>query len=388
MNFEKAFQNYLRGWFPQEPTLSVKSAGNAADKSMTPQQQTTVWIRALIGIVVGAFNLVMGLVCLFWGMYLFAVFDLASAFVLITLGYGIYKYHLSVRTRFSAATFFIFVGSLGIFTSDIFIGIFSFPALFAAPLLETSGGVAVFLGVISLVLAFLTFAYWLFRKLINPILSRFVLLRSDYPATKLQLFLPYAAMAILIFSTYLFIISGLYYVYALPITFLVVGLLTLRGLGRFAKTVPAFLALAVCILLLGYCTSQVPNANFVNVTVNTMQGDIRVYFTDDNSQICQVAFVKQYGPATVGRGTEFHPPNAYDSQPANNFNYTAQDGQVTVYADSYRTLVNITLNENLKYNLNFFTYFGGITIHTPPEATTIQSTNLTSQWGYVQTLQN
>ena len=398
MNLEKAFESYLRGWFPQEPALRVKSKASVQEK-MPQQQQNNRLLRVVFAVITGLIYLFTATISLVAANYVLALINFAGSALLLTLAYGIYKYNLSVRARFAVASAFMLMGAISIFFNDAFLGIFAFPGLFATSLLGSSWGVAIFLGIVTVILVCLTIIAWLLQK------ERLLLSVPDNPATKRQLLKPFTAAAIMIFSTYLVIISGLEYEYAIPLTFIIIGVLVLRGLGRFAITTPAFLALVACMLLLGataagaftvtyvsenyyLTTKQAPNADLVNVTVKTLQADIRVYFTDDDSKICQVAFIKQYGPTAVGRAFEFHPKNNYDRQPANNFNYIIQDGQVIVYADSYRTLVNVTLNQNLKYNLTCFSYFGGITISSSPEITSIQSSNLTSQWGYVQTLQN
>ena len=393
MKQEKTFEKHIRGWFPQEPTLQAKSVSSVQDK-MTPQQQTHRHLRVVFGVVTGLMIIFLGIIHLLTRQYFPGVVNCVGGALLLVLAYGIQKYNLNVRPRFVVATSFIILGAFFFFFNEIIIGLFAFPALFAVSLLGTSGGVAIFMGLVTALLTILTIVAWLLQK------ERLIVSVPDNPATKRQLLKPLAAAAILLFSTYLVIISGLEYEYAIPLTFLIIGFLILRGLGRFAKITPTFLALLACMVLLGTAASgvytvayvpenhylaaaMVPNSSVVNVTVTTMQADIWVYFTNDNSQICQVAFVRQYGPTEVGRGSEFHSKSNYDGQPANNFNYSVQNDQVIVLADSYRTLVNITLNQNLKYNLDFFTYFGGITINNPQGVTSIQSSNFTSQWGYV-----
>jgi hypothetical protein len=82
----------------------------------------------------------------------------------------------------------------------------------------------------------------------------------------------------------------------------------------------------------------------------------------------------------------YHSKDNYDTEPASAFNYSVDGTQANVTAWSYTTLVNITLNPNLKYNLNFFSVFGGINSNVPPGVNSIQSKNASSKWGYVQTL--
>jgi hypothetical protein len=122
--------------------------------------------------------------------------------------------------------------------------------------------------------------------------------------------------------------------------------------------------------------------------MTTYQADIHVYFTNDSSQICQVSFVKQYGPTVVGKGIEFHRQDNYDNNPTSNFTYTLQGQQLVVKAESYRTFINLTLSQQLKCNLNLYSVFGGITVHSPQSNGTIQSSNIASKWGYVNTNQD
>ena len=169
---------------------------------------------------------------------------------------------------------------------------------------------------------------------------------------------------------------------------------------RFAITLPAFAVLLISLLLLGtafagattvtnvpenhyLAKEQAPNVAVVNLYVKTLEGDINLHFGDNDSQICQVAFVKQYGNVPIGRSVEYRSQDTYASEPANIFNYTVENEQVNITAISSRIKIDVTVNPNLKYNLNFHTVFGGITIDSPPNAQIIQTTNLTSNWGYV-----
>ena len=212
--------------------------------------------------------------------------------------------------------------------------------------------------------------------------------------------LQYAIAAILILSTFLVWSASIQFVFAIPITFLVSGILVLKGLKRLAITLPVFAVLLISLLLLGtafagpstvinvpenhYLTKeQAPNATVVNLYVNTLEGNINLHFSDNDSQICQVAFVKQYGNVPIGRSVESRSQDKYASEPANIFTYTLENDQANITAVSSRITVEVTVNPNLKYNLNFYTVFGGITIDSPPNSQTIQTTNLTSNWGYV-----
>ncbi|MCW4000194.1 MAG: hypothetical protein NWE93_08135 [Candidatus Bathyarchaeota archaeon] len=290
----------------------------------------------------------------------------------------------------------MFIGAAGVFFNDALLGILRFSGIIAYPLLGTSVGVATFVGVVAVILIIFTVTTWKLQK------EKLIWTVPDNFPTKRQLLAPLAAIAILPAITYLVITSGLQYEYAIPIALITIGFLVLRGLDRFAKTLPAILALLFCIMFLGTAvagaftvtyvpenhyitTTEAPNVNVVNLNVNTNQADIHVYFTEDTTKICQVSFIKQYGPTIVSSRAEYHPNGTYDNEPANNFNYTVQGQQLLVYVDCYSTLVNVTLSQNYSYNLNLFSYFGWITVH---DSSSIQAGNYTTQWGHVERLQN
>lgn len=296
MNLQKSFENHLHGWFPQEPTSPARSMASVQNKE-TPQQQTYRWSRAVFAALMGLSWIFLGIMNILTKQYVVAVVSLTGAAVLLILAYGIKKYNLQVRPRFALAALFIILGAIFLFFNEVTLALFAFPALFAAPLLGTSWGVAILMGIVTILLTCLTIVVWLLQK------NRLLRLLPDNYASKRQLLRPFAASAILLFSTYLAIISGLEFEYAIPLTFLIVGILILRGLRRFALTTPALVALLACMLLFStavagaytvtnvpenhyLATAQAPNANIVNLTVSTLQGDIRVYFTNDSSQIC------------------------------------------------------------------------------------------------------
>jgi hypothetical protein len=371
--------------------------GASTDNEETPRQPILRLWRAVFAFLFALIWAFPGAISLFTRQYASALLYFAAATLFSVLAYSIYRYNFQVRLRFALAGLFISWGAVFIYFNEVAVGLFAFPILLAAPLLATSSGVAILMGVITLLVICLTIAVWLAQK--NPwILSRSL---PRHFANKRQSLGPLVASAVLLFFSYIWIISGIRLEYAIPIVFLAMGVFVLKGLRRFAVTAPAIAALLSCMLIFGVAAAgtftvtfvqenryisiaQAPDAKTVNLTVNTLEGDIRVYFTDDNSQICQIAFVKEYGPVQIGRSFEFHSKSNYNDEPASVFNYTIEKQQVNITAISRTTLVNITLNQNLRCNLNFFTYFGGIKIIAPPGVDSIQSTNLTSKWGYVE----
>ena len=212
--------------------------------------------------------------------------------------------------------------------------------------------------------------------------------------------LPYGIAAILIFLSYLASNSGVQFSYAIPIAFVGSGILVFKGLKRFAITFPAFVVLLVSMLLLGcviagpatvtytaenrgITTTQAPNLYALNITSRSLEGDIKLYFTDNSSVVCNVQYVKQYGVVRVGMGTGYNGPSAYDSEPAPIFYYSINNSEAYVIANSYSTLMNITVNENLIGNFSLYTYYGDITIYVPPNVNTLQTLNTTSILGNV-----
>jgi hypothetical protein len=130
--------------------------------------------------------------------------------------------------------------------------------------------------------------------------------------------------------------------------------------------------------------AQVPNVNTINLNVSTIQGNIRLSFNNDTTQLCQIEFVKEYGLVSMGRGSQYISKSDYNEyESPSNFNYTTLNGETNITATSNAALVIITLNENYKVNLNLFSYFGGITLNISKGSQNVQSTNAASKWGYV-----
>lgn len=211
---------------------------------------------------------------------------------------------------------------------------------------------------------------------------------------------PYFLAAAIIFLTYLVSESGVQFAYAIPITFVVGGVLVIKGLKRFAVTLPAFAVLLISILALGcviagpttltytsenhfITPAQVPNIDAINITARSVEGGINLYFNDNSSEVCEIQFVKEYGIVTVGKGTQYNGPSTYDNEPASVFYYSISNNELYVIADSYTTLMNITVNENLIGNFSLYTYFGNIAVDIPSNVHTVQTLNTTSILGTV-----
>ncbi len=156
--------------------------------------------------------------------------------------------------------------------------------------------------------------------------------------------LPYGVAATFIFLSYLVIISGLELDYAIPATFIVMGILVLAGLRRFAVNATTLSVLLICILIFGNALSgiytvtsiheyhyitiaQVPNVNTINLNVSTLQGNIKLYFNNDTTNLCHIDFVKEYGPVSVGPGMQYISKSGYnDYESPSTFNFTTING--------------------------------------------------------------
>jgi hypothetical protein len=384
MNPIRYLKNRIRGWLPKEPALPRKYTSNSPDdqKPKQPSKSSRV-IRISLGLIFA----LLGFLYLFTRRYELASLYFAGAIGIIIIAY----LGWTVRPRTALGVLLIGLGAAVFFYNDIAMMLFGFPAILA-PFLFSIGTLFTFWIVIALVVgvAVLVRAN---RK--NGTVANF--LKRNLSK---RLLLPYGVTAIFIFLTYIAVISGIQFAYAIPITFIISGVLVLKGLRRFAVTIPALAVLLISMLVFSsaaagtytityvpenrFLTSeQAPTVDTLNLAVKSVAGDIKLYFTNGDTQICHIAFVKEYGPIFSSRGAEYHSQSNYDSEPATGFNYTIDNGEVNITASSYTVLVNITVNQNLKLNFNFYTYFGDITVETPPTVNSIQTMNLTSQLGAV-----
>jgi hypothetical protein len=314
--------------------------------------------------------------------YDFASLWFAGAIVAIILSY----FKWNVRPRTALGGFLIGLGVAFFFYYDFAVFLFGSLSVFAWMFIYF-GSILWFPAL--LVTGFVAYAVWIRRSQIRNGLTE-------------RRLLPYGSSAALIFLTYIAVVSGIQFAYAIPLTFIISGILVLKGLRRFTVTIPALAVLLISMLFFGaavagmYSLNYVPENRYltaaqaadvdtINLTAKSVGGDIKVYFTDDDAQICHIAFVKEYGPIISDRGAEYHSQSYYDSEPATSFNYTIENREVNITAASYTVLVNITVKQNLKLNLNLYTYFGDITVEAPPTVNNIQTMNLTSQLGTVKT---
>ena len=323
-------------------------------------------------------------------MYLFSKqYDFASLWFAGAIGIAIVTYFgWTVRPRTALGVFLIGSGVAVFFYYDFAVFLFGSLPVFAWMFIYST---SILWFPALLVTAFVAYAIWIRRNQIR--------IRNSLTERHL---LPYGVSVAFIVLAYIAVVSGIQFAYAIPLTFIASGILVLKGLRRFTVTIPALAVLLISMLLFGsavagmytvtyvsedrYLTSaQAPDVDTMNLTAKSTVGDIKVYFTDDDEQICHIAFVKEYGPIISDKSSEYRSQSHYDSEPATSFNYTIENREVNVTSASYTVLVNITVNQNLKLNLDLYTRFGDITVEAPPKDNSIQTMNLTSQYGTVKT---
>ena len=372
----RALKNRIRGWLPKEPALPRKYASGSPDEQKPKQPNRQSHYLRLMRLILGVFFVLIGIVHLFARQY-----ELASLWFAGAIGVTIIAYFgWSVRPRTALGALLIALGGAMVFYNELAVIAFSSVTVFTWLLIDIVNVLAFWI-VIGLLIG-IGYAVWAFRK-------RGGFLRNSLSERRL---LPYGVAALFIFLTYIAVVSGIQFAYAIPITFIISGALVLKGLRRFTVTIPALAVLLISMLVFGsavagtYAVTHVsedrfltnaeaPAADTLNLAVNSVGGDINLYFTDDDTQICHIAFVKEYGPISSSRGAEYHYQSYYDGEPATGFNYTIDNGEVNVTASSYTVLVNITVNQNLKLNFNLYTYFGDITVEAPPTVNSIQTMN-------------
>jgi hypothetical protein len=381
MNFLRSLKNLIRGWLPKEPALPRKQSQipQNNEKVKKPKYKSSIFRYRIIFCLLFTLR---GLMYLFSNRY-----DFASLWFAGAIGIAIFAYFgWTVRLRKTVGVFLIGSGVAVFFYYDFAVSLFGSLPVFASLLIYI---VSILWFPTLFVIAFVAYAIWIRRSVLRINLTK-------------RHLLPYGASAAFIFLTYIAIVSGIQFAFAIPLTFIASGILVLKGLRRFTVTIPALAVLLISMSLFGsavagmytvtyvsedrYLTSaQVPDVDTMNLTAKSTVGDIKVYFTDDDAQICHIAFVKEYGPIISDKSSEYRSQSHYDSEPATSFNYTVENREVNVTASSYTVLVNITVNQNLKLNFDLYTRFGDITVEAPPTTNNIQTMNLTSQYGTVKT---
>ena len=340
MKVRNYIESRIRGWLPQEPKLPGKYAGNRSDKKegVLDKPLSQLSLDTVLGWTVGFLLILLGIFGFIFNDFAFATVQ-NIAILLPVAG-------------FIGYFFFFWIGVGAIIVAVIFVA--------------------------------------------NHTLTGARLKRN---LTKRRL-LPYGVAAILFAVAYLYSNSTMQFGYAIPIAFVVSGVLAIWGLKKFAVTLPAFAVLLISMLVLGcvmagpnvvtyssesrvIAFSQVPNINAINITARSVEGDVRLYFVDNSSEVCNIQYLKEYGLVTVGTGTDYNGPSAYANETAPVFYYYVTNGVLYVIADSFTTVMNITVNRNLLGNFSLYTYFGDVSADVPPDVSTVQTLNLTSIQGTV-----
>jgi hypothetical protein len=349
MRSKETLTNRIKGWFPQSPNLPENftsppehSNENQNKPPMATQPDDSLW--SIFRIIIGALLLSFG------GLAL-------------------------VYNEFSLE-----------WLKSIYVSVYEFGSL-AGLFLEFFG-----IGIVILLLITLTRVIPKFRRKSAGLLKKNLSIRRV---------VPYVIAVLLIYLAFVVSNSGVQFGYALPIAFIITGVLAIKGLKRFAITIPAYTVLIIGMLLLGcmasgmsattyvpenrYVTSSdAPNINTINLATKSVFGEVRIYFDDDPSTVCHVAFLKEYGPVITSRSIGYHSQSYYETEPASSFNSTVQNQQVNIATSSRSTLVNITISRNCNVNLTVNNYMGDIAIYLPTGENPIQTTNYTTTYGSVR----
>ncbi len=394
MNVKKSLENRIRGWLPKEPTLPQRYTGDTSEKPrrQPPKNNGSRLAAMIVFAVLGVF---FGVTNLFTRQYTMSLIYFASSTALIVFAYFFYKYNFVVRPRLVFGVLFVALGVLFVFLNGVGDSIFSFPALFTVTLFSVQGILP-----LAIVLLIVLAVFGLVLRRQREI--------SDTSPWMGQ-FLPYCVSAVIIFLSYLIVLSGIVFEYSIAAAFLVMGVLVLKGLRRFAVTSVALAALLISILVFGsalagsYTTSyvatennyinsaQVPNnISTLNLAVGSVDGDINIYFASNNSQVSHTVFLQQYGPVARNGGVEYYSRYGGDEgepkEPNSTYSYSVQNGTVGISAWTFTNNIDITLNQNFKVNLTCSATFGNIVVHVPSGVNPVQHSNLHSRYGNTQTV--
>jgi hypothetical protein len=213
--------------------------------------------------------------------------------------------------------------------------------------------------------------------------------------------LPYGVAAGIFYLGTIVSTSGVQFSYALPIAFIVSGIIVIGGLYRFAVTPVAFVVLLVSMLFFGTAfaglttvtcvnyeehfltAADAPNVSTLNVTVWTLNSEIDVYFTDNASQLCEIAFVEVFGVVTSGMSTTVNDNSAYQNASAPQYNYTLEKDQASITASAENFIVNITVNQDVKLNLDLSSSYGQINVNAPSSANNLQKIVAFNKYGNI-----
>jgi hypothetical protein len=220
MNTKKRLANFIRGWLPKEPALprKQKQISQNNENVKKPKYKSHSFQR---GIIFCIFYILTGLMHLFSKRYDFAILGFACAIIAIPVAY----FGWTVRPRTALGVFLIGLGFAVFFYYDFAVFLFGSLPVFASLLIYL---VSILWFPALLVTTFVAYAIWIRRSQIRNNLNE-------------RHLLPYGASAAFIFLTYIAIISGIEFAYAIPLTFIISGILVLKGLRRFTVTIPPHL---------------------------------------------------------------------------------------------------------------------------------------------------
>lgn len=390
MNLKKSLENRIRGWLPKAPTITAKTTTNAPNEQKT-KPKTTSGPRLSYFIIFAILWILLAVLNISTRQYTTAITYFGGSVAIILVAFAYFK--LKIRPRIIIGSILIATGILFALFDGLAEGIFGFPAIFLAPLFSVGAGPYAIGIAVFVVLVIVGVSLSLEGVSLKQLL------------TKKQI-LPYVVVAILLFLTGLAIVSGIVVDYVIGATFVIMGVLLIRGLRRFAVTKTALAVLFVSMVIFSsaaegiYTVTYVSDAHYVtsaqvpsNVTTISLDvasaGDsINIYFNNDSANVCKIVFLQPYGPVVQNNGVSYYPRHSEDNNngPSNVFNYTVNKEVVNVTAGADLNNIDVTLNENFRANITAYSYFGDITVHLPSGVNPIQFSNLKSQVGNVKVI--
>jgi len=248
MNPLRYLEKRIRGWLPKEPALQRKYASNSPSEQKPKQPNKQSRSLRLLRLSLGLFFVLIGIVNFVAKQYELASLWFAGAIAVIIIAY----FGWSVRPRTAVGALLITLGGAMFFYNDLAVIAFSSATVFTLLLIDIANVLAFWI-VIGLLIG-IAYAVWAFRK------------RSDFLRNNLskKRLLPYGVAALFVFLTYIAIVSGIQFAYAIPVTFIISGALMLKGLRRFAVTIPALAVLLISVLVFGSAVAGTYTVTYVS----------------------------------------------------------------------------------------------------------------------------
>lgn len=226
MKRKTTIEKCIRGWFPKEPTLPGKYTPNQPEKQMTlqPSNKRSRFWRGIISVIL---LIAFGIYSLIYGQPAIGAISIAFAPAFFIILYWEKKKHTLIVASTLVGMLLISTGMVTFFYGEIAITVFASVLVLTLALL-TIGSMFLFWIIIAVVIGIV----WLVRVQGRNKEA----LRRQLSKRRLE---PYGVAALFIFLTYIAVISGIQVVYAISITFIISGLLMLKGLRHFAMTIPS-----------------------------------------------------------------------------------------------------------------------------------------------------